>query len=79
MPSAAVVGLKKSTPPKPPVTRSKAKNLPAPVGVTVVEPEDNTTKPLDAECDTVKLVELPTISEPEVVESEPGEGDEPNE
>ena len=73
LPPATAAGPKKAAPPKPPVTSSKAKNLPAPPGVTTVEPEDNTTAPEDAECDMDELAALPTDSKPEVVESEPGE------
>ena len=70
---AAVAGPKKAASQKPPVTRSRTKNLPAPAGVVAAEPEDNTAAPVDTEYDTDELVELPTDSEPEAVESELGE------
>ena len=70
---AAVAGPKKAASPKPPVTRSRTKNLPAPAGVVAAEPEDNMAAPVDTEYDTDELVELPTDSEPEAVESELGE------
>ena len=71
-PPATAAGPKKTTPPKPPVTRSKARNQPAPANVAVTDPEDNTAAPVDAEYDTDKLAKFPTDSEPEA-ESEPGE------
>ena len=71
MPQAA--GPKKTTLPKPPVTRSKTKNQPAPTNVAVTEPENDTAAQVDAEYDTDELAELHTDSESEAVESEPGE------
>ena len=71
-PLAAAAGPKKTTPLKPPVTRSKTRNQPAPVNVAVNDPEDNTAAPVDAEYDTDELAEFPTDSKPEI-ESEPGE------
>ena len=59
------------------MTRSQAKNQPAPVGVMVAEPEDNATTPGENEYDTDELAELPTDSEPEVNESDPGEENTP--
>ena len=66
-------GPKKTTPLKPPVTRSKTKNQPIPTNVSVTDPEDDTTAPVSVEYDTDELAELPTDSEPKAVESEPGE------
>ena len=67
---AAAVGPRKVAPTKPPLAKGKIKNLPAPAGVTAAELEDNTAALVDAEYDTDELAELPTESEPEVVESE---------
>ena len=70
---AAAAALKKATPPKPPVTRSKTRNQPIPAPVAATDLEADTTAPVDAEYDTDELAELPTDSEPEAVESEQGE------
>ena len=70
---AAAAALKRATPPKPPVTRSKTRNQPAPTPVAATDLENDTTAPVDAEYDTDKLAELPMDSEPEAVESEQGE------
>ena len=72
-PQATVPGPKKPTPPKPPVTRSQTKNQTASKMVAVIGPEGDITAPVDAEYDTDELAELPTDSESELVESEPGE------
>ena len=56
------------------MTRSKMKNQPAPTNVAVTDPENDTAALIDAEYDTDELAELPTHSEPEAVESEPGGG-----
>ena len=72
-PPAAAVASKKTTPPKPPVTRSKTRNQLAPANIVVTAPENDTAAPVDAEYDTDELAKLPTDSEPEAVESEPGE------
>ena len=72
-PPAAVAGPKKTTLPKPPMTRNKTRNQPVPANVAVTDPENNTAAPVDAEYDTDELAELPTDSEPEAIESEPGE------
>ena len=64
---------KKATLPKPPVTRSKTRNQPAPTPVAATDLEANTTAPVDAEYDTDELAELSTDSESEAVESEQGE------
>ena len=66
-------GRKKAPQPKPPVTRGKAKNQPSPVNVAVTDTENDTAAPVDPEYDTDELAELPTDSEPETTESEPGE------
>ena len=73
LPQAAVAGPKKPVPPKPPVTRGQTKNQAASKTVVVTDPEGDTTAPMDAEYDTDELAELPTDSESELVESEPGE------
>ena len=70
---AAATGPKKAPQPKPLVTRNKAKNQPTPTNVAVSDPENDTTAPVDPEYDTDELAELPTDSEPETTESEPGE------
>ena len=72
-PSVVAAGPKKATQPKPLMTRSKTKNQPAPMNVAVTDPENDTAALIDAEYDTDELAELPTDSEPEAVESEPGE------
>ena len=72
-PKAAMAGPKKPAPAKPPVTRSQTKNQLASKTVVVADPEGDATTPVDAEYDTDELAELPTDSEPELVESEPGE------
>ena len=72
-PQATVPGPKKPTPPKPPVTRSQTKNQTATKTVAVTDLEGDTVAPVDAEYDTDELAELPTDSESELVESEPGE------
>ena len=67
-------GLKKPTPPKPPVTRSQTKNQTATKTVVVTDLEGDAVAPVDAyEYDTDELAELPTDSESELVESELGE------
>ena len=53
--TAQAVGPKKVTPPKPPLTKNKTKNLPAPTKVAVADPENDTTAPVDAEYDTDEL------------------------
>ena len=70
---AAAAAPKRATPPKPPVTRSKTRNQPAPTPVAATDLENDTAAPVDAEYDTDKLAELPMDSEPEAVESEQGE------
>ena len=44
-----------------------------PKKVAVVDPENDTTAPVDEDCDTDELAELPTDSEPEIIESNPEE------
>ena len=70
---AAAAAPKKAAPPKPPVTRSKIRNQPAPTPVAATDLETDTAAPGDAEYNTDKLAELPMDSEPEAVESELGE------
>ena len=72
-PSPSAAAPKKATPPKPPVTRSKTRNQPTPTPVAATDLETDTTAPVDAKYDTDELVELPTDSELEAVESEQGE------
>ena len=55
------------------MTRSKTRNQPAPTPVAATDLETDTAAPVDAVYDTDKLAELPTDSELEAVESEPGE------
>ena len=71
--AAAAVAPKKISPPKPPVTRSKARNQPMPTPVAATDLEAHVTAPVDMEYDTDELAELPTDSESEAVESEQGE------
>ena len=73
--TAAAPVPKKATPPKPPVTRGKTKNQPMPTPVAATDLETDTAAPVDAKYDTDELAELPTDSEPELVESEQGEED----
>ena len=58
--AAAAAAPKKATPPKPPVTRSKTRNQPAPISVAATDLETDTTAPVGAEYDTDELAELPT-------------------
>ena len=71
--AAAAVTPKKVSPPKPPVTRSKTKNQPTTTPVAAADLETDVTAPVGAEYDTDELAELPTDSESEAMESEPGE------
>ena len=50
-----------------------AKPKPTPVNVAVTDPESDIAAPVNPEYDTDELAELPTDSEPETTESEPGE------
>ena len=72
-PQAAAARPKKPAPLKLPATRGQAKNQAASKTVAVTDPEGDMTAPMDAEYDTDELAELPTDSESELVESEPGE------
>ena len=72
-PPAVATGSKKAPQSKPLVMRSKVKNQPTPANVAVTDPENDTTAPVNPEYDTDELAELPTDSEPETTESEPGE------
>ena len=71
--AAAAVALRKVSPPKPPVTRSKTRNQPMPKPVAATDLEADVTAPVDAEYDTDELAELPTDSDSEAVKSEQGE------
>ena len=71
--TAAAAAPKKATPPKPPVMRNKTKNQPTPTPIAATDLETDIAAPVDAEYDTDELAELPTDSEPELVESEQGE------
>ena len=72
MPPAAVAAMapKKVTLPKPPVTRSKTKNPPAPTSVAAADIETDAVAPVEVDNDTDGLAELPTDSESEVTDSE---------
>ena len=70
--AASAVGPKKVIPPKPPATKNKIKNPSAPTKMAVVDPENDTTAPVDAEYDTDELAEFPTDSESEPADSESG-------
>ena len=72
-PQAPMPGPKKPPPSKPPVTRSQTKKQGTTKTVAVADPEGDTATPVDAEYETDDLAELPTDSEPELVESESGE------
>ena len=73
--TAGAAAPKKATPPKPPVTRGKTKNQPTPTPIAATDLETDIAAPVDAEYDTDELAELPTDSEPELMESEQGEED----
>ena len=70
-PPAAVAAMapKKVTPPKPPVTRSKTRNQPAPTSVAAADIEANAVAPVEVDNDTDGLAELPTDSESEATDS----------
>ena len=72
-PQAPAPGPKKPPPPKPPVTRSQTKKQGTTKTVAVADPEGDAAALADAEYETDDLAELPTDSEPELVESESGE------
>ena len=64
---------KKVTPPKPPVTRSKTRNLPVTTSVAAADADADTAAPVEVDNDTDGLAELPTDSESEVSDSKQGE------
>ena len=68
--AAAATTPKKVTPPKPPVTRSKTRNQPAPPSVAAADIEADTAAPVEVDNDTDGLAELPTDSESEATDSE---------
>ena len=68
--ATAATAPKKVTPPKPPVTRSKARNQPAPPSVAAADIEADTAAPVEVDNDTDGLAELPTDSESEATDSE---------
>ena len=68
--AAAATAPKKVTPPKPPVTRSKTRNQPAPPSVAAADIEADTAAPVEVDNDTDSLAELPTDSESEATDSE---------
>ena len=72
-PQAPAPGPKKPSPPKPPITRSQTRKQVTTKTVAVTDPEGDVAAPVDAEYETDDLAELPTDSEPELVESESGE------
>ena len=72
-PQTPAPGPKKPPPPKPPVTRSQTKKQTTTKTIVVTDPEGDTAVSGDAEYETDELAELPTDSEPELVESESGE------
>ena len=67
--AAAVIAPKKVTPPKPPVTRSKTRNQPAPTSVAAADIEADAVAPVEVDNDTDGLAELPTDSESEATDS----------
>ena len=71
VPPAAVAATapKKVTPPKPPVTRSKTRNPPAPTSVAAADIETDAVAPVEVDNDTDGLAELPTDSESEATDS----------
>ena len=69
----AATAPKKVTSPKPPVTRSKTRNLPVTTSVTAADADTDTAAPVEVDNDTDGLAELPTDSESEVTDSEQGE------
>ena len=68
--AVAATAPKKITPPKPPVTRSKTRNQPAPTSVAAADIEDDAAAPVEVDNDTDGLAELPTDSESEAADSE---------
>ena len=74
MPPAVVAAMapKKVTPLKPPVTRSKTRNLPVTTSVAAADADADAAAPVEVDNDTDGLAELPTDSESEVTDSEQG-------
>ena len=68
--AVAATAPKKVTLPKPPVTRSKTRNPPAPTSVAAADIETDAAAPVEVDNDTDGLAELPTDSESEVTDSE---------
>ena len=68
----AATAPKKVTSLKPPVTRSKTRNLPVTTSVTAADADTDTAAPVEVDNDTDGLAELPTDSESEVTDSEQG-------
>ena len=68
----AAMAPKKVTPLKPPVTRSKTRNLPITTLVAAADADTDTAAPVEVDNDTDGLAELPTDSESEVTDSEQG-------
>ena len=71
--AVAATAPKKVTPLKPPVTRSKTRNLPVTTSVAATDADADTVAPVEVDNDTDSLAELPTDSESEVTDSEQGE------
>ena len=71
----AGAGPKRATVTKPPGAKGKNKATPTQAGVTTAEPTDDTLDKVDIDYDTDELAELPTDSELEPAEADPGEND----
>ena len=69
----AATAQKRVTPPKPPVTRGKARNQPTSTPVAAADIEADAVTPVEVDNDTDGLAELPTDSESEAADSEQGE------
>ena len=67
--AAAAMAPKKVTPAKPPVTRSKTRNQPAPTSVAAADIEADAAAPVEVDNDTDDLAEQPTGSESETADS----------
>ena len=68
--AVAATAPKKVTLPKPPVTRSKTRNQPAPTSVAATDIEDDAAAPVEVDNNTDGLAELPTDSKSEAADSE---------
>ena len=68
--TVAATAPKKVTLPKPPVTRSKARNQPTLTSVAVADIEAYAAAPVEVDNNTDGLAELPTDSESEAADSE---------